>query len=416
MTLASDDLVLRPFTTDELVPLYAFSRIAFHDGSQSDEDREIELSVFEPDRSIGLFDGGTIVGSAGAFTRDMTVPGGPIPVACVTWVSVAAGYTRRGLLTRMMRHQLTELHKGRREPVAALWASESGIYGRYGYGVAARHARLSANLRELQLVSPVPPTQRNVRAGAATDAALRRDISAVYERARRAAGGHLDRRDAWWDFRLADPEEHRHGGTPLRTVVHDGPEGPDGYALFSTRSSWQEDGPAGSVTIRELCAETPEAEAALWSFVFSLDLISELNYRISPADSPLLHLVNHPRRLGLTACDNLWVRVVDVDRALAARTYAAPVDLVLDVTDPFCPWNEGRWRLSGDSKGAVCGRTSDPADLALSVRELASAYLGGFSLGSLARAGRVRELRGGALTEASAAFRSDVTPWLPHGF
>jgi predicted acetyltransferase len=90
--------------------------------------------------------------------------------------------------------------------------------------------------------------------------------------------------------------------------------------------------------------------------------------------------------------------------------------VVLEVTDPFCPWNEGRWRLSGDSKGAVCARTSDPADLALSARELASAYLGGFSLSSLARAGRVRELRVGSLTEASVAFRSDVTPWLPHNF
>jgi predicted acetyltransferase len=92
------------------------------------------------------------------------------------------------------------------------------------------------------------------------------------------------------------------------------------------------------------------------------------------------------------------------------------VDVVLDVEDAFCPWNSGRWRLSGDAKGAVCGRTSDAADLALSVRELGAAYLGGVSLASLAGAGRVRELRQGALAEASVGFGATTAPWLPHGF
>jgi predicted acetyltransferase len=107
---------------------------------------------------------------------------------------------------------------------------------------------------------------------------------------------------------------------------------------------------------------------------------------------------------------------VDLPAALEARAYAAPVHVVLDVEDAFCPWNSGRWRLSGDAKGASCERTSDPADLALTVRELGAAYLGGHGLRALAGAGLVAELRPGALAEASAAFRSDLEPWLPHGF
>lgn len=114
--------------------------------------------------------------------------------------------------------------------------------------------------------------------------------------------------------------------------------------------------------------------------------------------------------------DALHVRLVDVGAALEARTYQTPVDVVFEVEDSFCPWNEGRWRLTGDAKGASCVRTEDSPDLALSVRELGVVYLGGVSLASLAAGGLVRELRQGALAEASSAFASTVAPWLPHGF
>jgi predicted acetyltransferase len=138
--------------------------------------------------------------------------------------------------------------------------------------------------------------------------------------------------------------------------------------------------------------------------------------RNRPVDDPLLHLVNDVRRCELRVRDGMFVRLVEVGAALEARTYRTPVDVVLEVEDAFCPWNAGRWRLLGDRKGASCKRTDDDADLALSVRELGAAYLGGVSLGALAGAGRVRELRRGALGEAAGAFLSDVAPWLQHGF
>jgi predicted acetyltransferase len=113
---------------------------------------------------------------------------------------------------------------------------------------------------------------------------------------------------------------------------------------------------------------------------------------------------------------NLWVRLVDVGAALEARAYAAPLDVVLDVADRFCPWNAGRWRLEADETGARCARTSAPADLALDVADLGAAYLGGPSLEALAAIGRGRELRPGALRAASGALRGAREPYCPELF
>lgn len=189
-----------------------------------------------------------------------------------------------------------------------------------------------------------------------------------------------------------------------------------GYARYSIKPEWDAAGPKGTVELRDLEALDPAAYAALWRFLFDIDLTSTVKTYNRPVDDAWQHLVSDIRRCGLSMRDSLYVRTVDVGAALEARTYQTPVDVVFEVEDAFCPWNEGRWRLSGDTKGASCERTTDSADLALSVRELGSAYLGGVSLASLAAAGRVRELRRGALAEASLGFSSVVAPWLPHGF
>ena len=412
----TDRFVIRPIHSDEFDALFYAMRYAFHE-SQSAEERESERSVFEFDRSLAVFDGDKIVGSTVVLSRDVTVPGGPIPVACVSAVTVAATHTRRGLLTQLMHRQLSELHEERREPVAALWASEAGIYGRYGYGMAARHARLSVPTREVRLKEPVPPSARQVRLGEANDPALRAEMVAVYERVRPSAVGHCDRRGNWWDFRLFDPESRQGGGlTTMRVVLHDAADGSDGYAVFRVRDEWGARGPEGEVVVHEVIAETPEADRALWSFLFDTDLVNLVTLRIGPADTPLVHMVDQPRRIEAELGDNLWVRVVDVDRALSARWYATQLDIVLEVTDAFCPWNAGRWRLVGGPDGARCERTDAPADLALTSTELGAAYLGGTTLATLAAAGRAREVRPGALREASTAFAEPRSPFCPEVF
>ncbi|MGO4755272.1 sterol carrier protein domain-containing protein, partial [Streptomyces sp. 2MCAF27] len=189
-----------------------------------------------------------------------------------------------------------------------------------------------------------------------------------------------------------------------------------GYVRFAVNPDWDLAVPKGVVIVRDLEALDPASRGALWRFLFDIDLTCKVRIGRRPVDDPWQHMVSDIRRCQIQLRDDLYLRPVDVGAALEARTYALPVDVVLEVTDAFCPWNEGRWRLTGDAKGASCERTSDEPGLRLDVRELGAAYLGGTSLSALAGAGRVQELRPGALAEASAAFRSDVAPWLPHTF
>ncbi|MDV9176549.1 sterol carrier protein domain-containing protein, partial [Streptomyces sp. W16] len=256
----------------------------------------------------------------------------------------------------------------------------------------------------------------DVRLRYAEPAAVRDQCEAVYARQVAGRPGMLARRPGWENLPLLDPESERQGTSPLRCVVAEREGEVVGYARYFVKPEWADSVPRGEVLLRDLEALDPVAYAALWRFLFDIDLTSKLTLRSRPVDDAWQHLVSDLRRCGLRQQDSLHVRLVDLGAALEARTYQTPVDVVFEVEDVFCPWNEGRWRLTGDAKGASCKRTEEPADLALSVRELGSAYLGGVSLGSLAGAGRVRELRAGALAEASLAFGSTAAPWLPHGF
>jgi predicted acetyltransferase len=412
--MRTEALTLRPIEPAEYDVLHRFLDGVFL-GATRPEDVADEEQVFESERSGVVFDGAEMVGSSTIYTRDLTVPGGPTPAACVSAVSVAPTHRRRGVLTEMMRTQLHSLHEEGREPVAVLWASEASIYGRFGYGMANLQAHLEADVRQLTLRPDVARGAGTVRLGEPGE--VRDDLVAVYERARPERIGHLGRPGNWWNRRLYLPEHRRDGFSPLRAAVHHGPEGPDAYALFAPKPGWAGDGPDGRLMIRELTAATAEAHAALWEFLLGIDLVRTVDWHLAPVDGPLLHQVADAGRLRTTVFPGLWVRLVDVDRALAARRYAAPVDVVFDVTDEFCPWNAGRWRLTADAEApATCERTGSPADLALSATELGAAYLGGTSLGALAAAGRVRELRPGAVGAAATAFTGPRAPHCPEMF
>jgi len=421
MTRLADRLTLRPLDPAEFAECHRFGAAVFL-ADPDEDDRERELSVFEFDRSLAAFDGPTLVGSANAYTRQLTVPGGPTPVAAVSWVSVAPTHRRRGLLTAMMRRQLTEWYEEQREPVAVLWASEPTIYGRFGYGRASDAVTLAVDTRSVRLRPPAgeagaPGALGGGALALATPAAARATLADVYERQRTATVGWLDRPGAWWDVRLFDPERRREGASTLRAVLHTGAAGsPDGYALYATKSGWAAGGPAGEVHVREVVAGDPAAYAALWRFLLELDLVRTVRYRLGGADEPLVHLVDNVRGLHPQVGDGLWVRLVDVPRALAARRYAVDVDVVLDVTDAFCPWNAGRYRLTGGPAGADCRPATGPADLAVDAATLAAAYLGGPTLAALAAAGRVGELRPGALAAASPAFAGLRQPHCPEIF
>ncbi|MFI2200970.1 GNAT family N-acetyltransferase [Streptomyces sp. NPDC020192] len=383
-------------------------------GVAAADERELDRSLTEFDRSLAARDGDEIVGTAGAFSFRMTVPGGAgVPAAGVTMVSVAATHRRRGVLTSMMRRQLDDV-RALGEPLAVLFASEPAIYGRFGYGAAA--FQLSAEIDTSRVSLTLPAGTEDVRVRYAEPADVLDACEAVYAALVPGRPGMLARQPGWERQGLLDPESEREGASALRCVVAERDGRVTGYARYRTKLGWGPSGHDGTVTLEDLAALDPATDAALWRFLFGIDLMSTLSVRRRPVDDAWQYLVNDIRRCGTRLRDSGHVRLVDVGTALSARTYQTPVDVVFEVEDAFCPWNTGRWRLTGDTKGASCERTTDPADLALSVRELGAAYLGGVSLLSLAAAGRVRELRAGTLTETSVAFGSPVPPWLPHGF
>jgi predicted acetyltransferase len=375
---------------------------AFND-EMDDDWNELEHSVFEPARSIVATQSGAIVGMVSAFTRDLTVPGGVVPAAHVTMVNVGATHRRQGLLRRM----IDKLHAdsiGLGEPIAVLYASEGRIYQRFGYGPATQRLTIEANAREVAL--------RDSADYADADDGRLRSVPAdsldvfekVFEEARADRPGWTARDERWWRYCTADIKSIRGGATSLRAVVHDGPGGVDGYMLWRAKGEWSETGPNGQVIVRELIATTPEAYRALWRFALSVDLTRSARQRFAAIDEPLQFLVNEPQALGLRVVDGLWLRLLDVPTALAARRYAAPIDVVIEVKDPNIPANAGRVRLVGDERSATCTRTDEPADIEATAHALGSAYLGGAPLTAFAAGGGVRELRPDTLARASVAF------------
>ncbi|MFC8196457.1 GNAT family N-acetyltransferase [Streptomyces sp. NPDC057298] len=404
---------LRPDDWDEW---YGKLELAFGGVAESPEERALWSDLTEHDRFIGAWDGDECVGTAGAFTFRVTVPGGAsVQAAGVTMVSVSSTHRRRGVLTSMMRRQLDDVRSWG-EPLAVLTASEPVIYGRFGYGIATHQLRAEIDTSRVRLSVPDGTDDVQLRRADPHDAAVRDACEAVYARHAAARPGMLERRPGWERLPLLDPESDRKGGSPLQCVLARRDGEVIGYVRYFIKPDWDAAGPRGTVELRDLEALDPAAYAALWRHLFDIDLTSVVKTYNRPVDDAWQHLVSDPRRCGTAQRDSLHVRLVDVGAALEARTYQTPVDVVFEVEDTFCPWNEGRWRLTGDAKGASCARTADAADLSLSVRELGAAYLGGVSLASLAAAGRVRELRQGALAEASLGFSSVVAPWLPHGF
>ena len=415
---------LRPITPDEFEAYCAVPIQAFNDSDSPAEAAELERMVFEFDRSLAAFDGDAIVGTTEAYSFQLTVPGGTVAAGGVTFVSVRPSHRRRGILSAMMRHQLADI-AARGEAVAALYASESGIYGRYGYGSASGQLRLTIRRGEGTLR---PPTRGAAGAGRgpvqlrdAQPSELRTELVSVYDSAVPHRPGMMARDERWWQAILSDPEFVRRGMSPQKCLLAVGESGPRGYALYRTKPDWDEDGlPFGGLSVRELVATDAGAAAALWSDLLTRDLIGEVVARQRPVDDPLLDMLADRRRARAYLSDGLWVRLTDVGAALCQRRYSCAADVVLDVTDELLPANSGRWRLQcpgpDDGGKPSCERTTAPADIMLPVAALGAGYLGGTRLGALAAAGLVSERTGGALARLSAAMYSDPAPWCPSMF
>jgi len=410
---------IRPITEDELPNFLRVSEHAFNGGPPARRSYANFLARLEIDRTLAAFDGPTVVGVTGVFSFQMRVPGAMAAVAGVSLVAVLPTHRRRGILGGLMRRQLADVHE-RGEPVAALFASETPIYGRYGYGRASWHAAFRLGRGE-GAMAPGVPSDPALRLRLAEPVSARAELAKVYDLALAERPGLYARTEPWWDRLIIDLDSDGDRPQPIRCVLAEDDAGPRGYALFTSKGKWDEDAflPDGTLDVIEAVATDPAAAAAIWENLLSRDLIGEFHAGMRPVDDPLLHQLADPRRARPRVSDGLWVRLVDVGAALAQRHYACPVDVVIEVTDEVCPHNQGRWRLTAAAAAspagfrATCERTSDPADVLLPVWALGAAYLGGTRLGAMAGAGLVTEASPGSLAVLSTAMSWEPAPWCP---
>jgi predicted acetyltransferase len=354
------------------------------------------------ERMHAAFEDGQIVGGAGAFPFELSVPGGSLPCAGVTAVGVHPTHRRRGVLRSMMDAQLRDVHE-RGEPIAALWASEETIYGRFGYGIASWAGELSVPHEWDAFAEPPAPigTTRFV-----TPEEARGLFPPVYDAVRRERPGMMSRNEVWWEDRHLRQEE-RESDAPRRFVVLEVDGEPQAYAIYRTHFSFDGGSASSRLVVREALGATPQATAGIWRFLLDVDWMGSVEVHLAPPDHPLFLLLATPRRMRYRMGDGLWLRVVDVPAALAGRRYGDGGPLVFEVRDAVCDWNDGRWKL----EGGTCERTDDEPDLALDVSALGSAYLGAVSFRQLGEAGRADERTTGAIERADALFAWRPFPW-----
>ena len=394
--------------TDELrQALNAISHYFGHENQTEDAERFAQW--IEVERMHAAWDDGKVVGGAGAFTYEMSVPGGAsVPAAGVTVVGVLPSHRRRGVLTSMMRAQLAD-SRARGDLVAYLWASEATIYPRFGYGLASRIGELTLARDRTRFAQPFEP-RGMVRLVDLDESA--KAFPPLYEEMRKQRPGMFKREKAWWETRRLHDDPARRSGGPLNRALLELDGKPAGYALYRVKQDWSNGASSGEVTVGEAVAPTPEAARELWRWMFDFDWTSKFVAGLLPIDHELFLLLAEPRRMGFRLNDGVWVRILDVGGALSARAYTGDGEVVLDVNDALIAENAGRWRVG--SGGAE--RTDADADLRVDVTGLGSVYLGGFTFAQLVRAFRAEELKPGAIERADALFATGREPWCPEIF
>ncbi|MGW5877970.1 GNAT family N-acetyltransferase [Nocardiopsis terrae] len=404
--LASDE---REVSRERLAPLLAedgYGRLLL----AVEADREGKGEPSGDERVVG---DGRVIGSVNAFSFRMAVPGGIRPVAGVTGVGVWPTRRRQGVLTALMRRQLADI-RDRGENLAVLWASEGAIYGRFGYAPANGEYRSSIRVEHARL-RPDAPRDPDLTTELVRACGARADLERVHATVASVQTGRLQRSPAFWDAALRDTPDTREGRSPLKAVVVSGADGPRGYALYRTLRKG-EDGNRASLHVEEITATSPAAWTALYEHLFTRDLVARVDFASVAQDDPLQYLLTDPTRLATTFDDALWLRLVDVPAALAERSYAAPVDVVLEVADRHAPWNAGRWHLRADRSGAACEATAAAPDLSLDVSRLGAAHLGGNALTGYLRTGLLTEHTPGAVNLLDTALSRPDAPFCDQDF
>ena len=387
---------VRTPTADEYEPMCRVDGRSFG-FAYTDEDMERNRSIIELDRFRIAVERGAIVGVAGMFSLEMTVPGGAtLPTGGLTWVSVAVTHRRQGLLRRLMDAMHAD-SAARDEPLAALFAADSGIYERFGYGIASSIWKTSLDRRHATLRGGIVDGAHDVRFVDAAEA--RTCLPPIFDRARRRRPGEVGRTDGWWDFLMWWRGRTVGELSPAFHLVH-----PDGYVSYRVEGHSDNGLHANRVEVVEHCVATDAAHAALWSVLLGTDLAGPITSSMLPVDDPLPSLLTSSRLLSTVGLqDGLWLRPADIRRCFAARTYQQDDRLVLEV-------DGRRYAIEGGPYGATCVRVRTRADLVVDGSTAGALLLGGVSPYRLASGRRLVARDDAALRRAAAFFPSERAP------
>jgi predicted acetyltransferase len=368
-----------------------------------DEDILESSRNWDMERVIAALDGESVVGTAATFRYPVTLPGGNhLFTSGVTFVSVLPTHRRRGVLTAIMRRTLGDAHE-RGEPLASLWASETMIYGRYGFGESVEAVSYRIKRARSAFSAPVEPSGRVRLVDVEEALSLLPDFHASIDWVGKFGrdAGH------WRSWTMWDPEFDREGYTKRRIAVYEESGSVLGYTFYRTKWS--------RVRVDELVAQAPGARVALYRFLFGIDLMDEIELRAHRADEPLRWMLDDTRALRRHKSEYMWFRLLDLPACLEGRTYGVPGRIVFDVTDSFAPWNQGRWVLETDGGRATCSPTDGEPDLELDTSVLAALYMGGRSAPTMAAAGLIKGSEE-AVVHLDAMFRTAEAPWSPESY
>lgn len=393
---------IREVAPGDLADLRRTVAIAFgQDPDPVEEERDRRLVEF--DRNRGAFEGTRLVGAAGAYSFDLTIPGGVAPTAGVSNVTVLPSHRRQGLMRTMMTELLADARR-RGDLLAALWSSEKPLYGRFGYGVAGvtTHTVIDRFPLAPHRLAPEPTQVILIDSDAAKDA-----LPPIFDRKRRQVPGMFARSPDWWELdTLADYPRHRKDASSYRyALALDRDSEAVGYAQYRTRGSWEGISIGVTVSLEEMIALTPQAYSGLWGFLVNQDLIQQLRAWNVPAETALHHLYDNFRE-SQTLSDGLWIRILDMEAALSARRYCVDGSLALEVFDPI-DQRARRYRLEASEGVGMCMATSDAPDLTLDMEDLGAGFLGRARFRRLAAFNRVSG------TPAACALADAMFDWYP---
>jgi predicted acetyltransferase len=359
--------------------------------------------LLEPGRTIGAFVEGQLVGTADAVTSGLTLPGGAIVGhAAVTHIGVLPSYTRKGIATELIHHQLRDI-AARGEVVATLRASEATIYERYGYGVASSSQTVEVQTARAALRPDVGPggPVRLLDGGEAWDVLPR-----IYAENRPSRPGTIDRPRVWWQ------------GVRLRTESSPGPSYVAVHGESGSESGFVRYRPVDTerwfvsdqrtIAVEDFFAPTVEAYVGLLRFLLGLDLIDRVVFWMLPVDDPLPWLLVDRRAARVSAVhDETWLWGVDARRALAARGYVGDGAVTIAIDDPLLRDNSASFTVTADGAEPTDRR----AQLHTCVEALGAVLLGGATWRGLGVAGLARADDPATLAAADRLF---AVPDAPH--